>query len=312
MTPSLRQLAHAEALARHGSFRQAAAELHISQPALTRSIQALEAAIGGTLFDRLPAGVVATPAGEAFLAGARRVLGEHRLLQRETAALLGLAGGTLSVACGPYPGDALVPDALARLVGRHPGVRCRLLELDWTEVVDQLLARQVDLVVADLDAVRGDERFEAEPLLDHRFHFVCRADHPLARRRRVALAEVMAYPLIGNRMPSRIEAFFGSAGDGQRFHRQVSVPTFATARRMVLRSDGVTLAPLVQVEQDLDEGRLALVRSGRLPLRQNSGFIRLQGRTPGPAAAQFMVEVRGIRDDMDRRGRELEQRYGRS
>ncbi len=311
MTPSLRQLAHAEALARHCSFRLAAAELHISQPALTRSIQALEAVVGGALFDRLPAGVIPTPAGEVFIEGARRVLGEQKLLQRETAALLGLSSGTLSVASGPYPGDALVPDAMARLIGRYPGLSCRLLELDWTEVVGQLLARQVDLVVADLDAVSGDERFESEPLLDHRFHFVCREEHPLAHRRQLELEDVMAYPLVGNQMPLRFESFFGSAAGGKHFHQQVSVPTFATTRRVLLGADGVTLAPLVQVAQDLEEGRLVLLRTGLLPLRQNSGFIRLRGRTPSPAAAQFMAEVRSIRDDMDRRGRELERRFAR-
>ena len=79
MRVSFRQLGHAMALAKHRNFRLAAEELHISQPALTRSVRALEEALGARLFDRLSTGVEPTPAGEIVLARGRRVLQESEI-----------------------------------------------------------------------------------------------------------------------------------------------------------------------------------------------------------------------------------------
>ena len=74
MRITLRQLQHASALARHGSFREAAADMHITQPALTRSIQTLESSLGVSLFDRQTNGVEVSRAGEVLLRRAEGVL----------------------------------------------------------------------------------------------------------------------------------------------------------------------------------------------------------------------------------------------
>ncbi|MCB1732827.1 MAG: LysR family transcriptional regulator, partial [Halieaceae bacterium] len=107
MRVSFRQLGHAMALAKHRNFRLAAEELHISQPALTRSVRALEEALGARLFDRLSTGVEPTPAGEIVLARGRRVLQESDDLRRALADLLGMVHGSLVISTGPFPGDAL-------------------------------------------------------------------------------------------------------------------------------------------------------------------------------------------------------------
>jgi len=153
MRMSLRQLAHALALAKHRNFRLAAAELHISQPALTRSVKALEEALGARLFDRLSSGVELTAAGEIVLERGRRVLQESEDMERALADLLGIVRGSLIISTGPYPGDALVPDAVAALMQRAPDIHCLIREVDWSGVPRQLLDRQSDLAVADVSEV---------------------------------------------------------------------------------------------------------------------------------------------------------------
>ncbi len=97
MSFTLRQITHAEALARHRNFREAAVELSISQPALTRSIKSLEAILGGQLFDRLSTGVEPTGAGVVFLENARQLLLKSSELEREVGATLGLTLGSLHI-----------------------------------------------------------------------------------------------------------------------------------------------------------------------------------------------------------------------
>ncbi|MCP5128134.1 MAG: LysR family transcriptional regulator [Pseudomonadales bacterium] len=317
MSINFRQLAHAHALAHHRNFRLAAAQLHISQPALTRSIQTLEASLGIRLFDRLSSGVELTPVGSLFMEHGRRVLREGEDLERAMADVMGLARGSLVISTGPFPGDALVPDAVAALVRSAPDIHCRIREADWADVASHLLERQSDVAVADLSTVEADDRFETELLIDDHFQFVCRSGHPLAGRGPVNKAEFDDYPLVGNRVPARIEQFLASPGEEPDslgatgpFRVKIDVATFAATKRIVLASDGITLAPLPQVANELLNGSMTLLQTGTITPRMHSGLIYLRGRSLSPAARQFAVELRRIKADMDRRAMGLAARFG--
>lgn len=316
MRMSFRQLTHAMALARHRNFRLAAAELHISQPALTRSVKALEEALGARLFDRLSAGVELTAAGEIVLERGHRVLQESEDLERALADLLGMVRGSLVISTGPYPGDALVPDAVAALMRRAPDIKCIIREVDWTGAPRHLLDRESDLAVADLGEVENDERFATELLITDPFYFVCRSQHPLARKRRVGHSDFGRYPLVGNRVPGRVGRFLGVGAGGVDspdaegpFRVKIDVATFAATRRILLASDGITMAPLAQVEGELREGRMTLLPTNLEMPRMHSGLIYLRGRSFSPAAALFAEELRRVKTALDRQTVDLVARY---
>tara|TARA_R110001592_G_scaffold363043_2_gene679782 strand:+ start:41773 stop:42729 length:957 start_codon:yes stop_codon:yes gene_type:complete len=314
---SFRQLAHARALAVHGNYRLAAAQLHISQPALTRSIKALEAILAVELFDRLPSGVQLTPAGEILLERGRRVLQEGEDMERALADFLGLGSGSLVVSTGPFPGDALVPDALAAMMRHAPDVTCRMREADWSDVSDHLLERESDLAVADLSDVVDDDRFTAELLMEDHLFFVCRSQHPLAGKTRVRTVDFADYPLVGNRVPDHINRLLldpvtarSSTRPAAPFRVKIDVATFAAARRMVLASDGITLATLGHVASELLDGSMKLLDTGKPAPRLHSGIIYLKGRSMSPAAEQFAQELRRLKLEMDSRTVTLAARFG--
>lgn len=317
MRMSFRQLAHARALASHGNFRLAAAELHISQPALTRSIKALEATLGIQLFDRLPSGVVLTPAGEVLLERGRRVLQEGEDMERALADFLGLGAGSLVVSTGPYPGDALVPDAMSAVLRCAPDISCRIQEADWTEVPRHLLNRESDLAVADLSDVEGDDRFTTELLINDYLFFVCRSQHPLVGKAQVSTTDFAQYPLVGNRVPDHIGRLLVDPGmvrsstmPAAPFRVKIDVATFAVARRMVLASDGITLATLGHVESELLAGSMTILNTGKPVMRLHSGLIQLKDRSLSPAAEQFVQELRRVKAEMDSRAAALAGRFG--
>jgi DNA-binding transcriptional LysR family regulator len=317
MRVSFRQLAHARALASHGNFRLAAAELHISQPALTRSIKALEASLATQLFDRLSSGVVLTPAGEVLLERGRRVLREGEDMERALADFLGLGAGSLVVSTGPYPGDALVPDAMSAVIRHAPDISCRIREADWTEVPRHLLNRESDLAVADLSEVMGDDRFTTELLINDYLFFICRSQHPLAGKAQVSNTDFARYPLVGNRVPEHIGSLLvapGIASSGRvsagPFQVKIDVATFAATRRIVLASDGVTLATLGHVESELLAGSMTVLNTGKPVIRLHSGLIQLKDRSLSPAAEQFVRELRRIKAEMDSRAAALAGRFG--
>jgi DNA-binding transcriptional LysR family regulator len=315
MSASFRQLQHARALARHGNFRLAAREIHISQPALTRSIKALEQAVGARLFDRLPAGVTPTPAGELFLERALRVLREGEDLEHAMGDLLGLTRGSLVVSTGPYPGDALVPDAVAALMRQAPDLHCHIREADWVDVASHLLERKSDLAVADISGVEKDERFATELLNTDSLHFVCRSRHPLAGKGEVNYEEFGPYPLVGNRVPGHIARSLAKPGaedasEAGPFRVKIDVATFAAAKRILLASDGITLAPLAQVASELRDASMSVLPTQLTTARMHSGLIHLKGRSLSPAATRFVTELHRIKAGIDAGIADLRARYG--
>lgn len=310
---TLRQIEHAEALARHRNFREAALELSITQPALTRSIKSLEESLGGQLFDRLSTGAELTGAGLVFLERARHLLLESSELEREVGATLGLKLGSLHVATGPYPGEYLVPEALARIIEQHPKLTYRISEMDWREIPDSLLTRAFDVAVADISSVENDSRFDTELLIDDPLLYVCRRGHPLANRGKVDLGEIRSYPLVANSVPPKMISFLSNPGpsgsisrDTGVFEPRVAVTTFSATKRIILSSNVVALAPILQVEPELNSGSLTLIQTEPLPLRMNSGFIYLAGRTLSPVAIRYMEEVRAVKSLMDSRSLKFE------
>lgn len=124
----LRQAAYVVAVADHGTFTAAATSIPVSQPALSQAIATLERELGAELFHRIGRRVVLTPAGEAFLEPARRMLRDAEVARAAVADVAGLTAGHLDVVVLP----SLVVEPLVDLVGRfrqqHPGVLVRLTE----------------------------------------------------------------------------------------------------------------------------------------------------------------------------------------
>lgn len=119
-------------------------------------------------------------------------------------ATLGLTLGSLNIAAGPYPGEYLVREAMARLIGQYPELTYQIFEMDLSEIPGSLLTRKFDIAVADISSVDDDPRFATEPLIDDPLFYVCRWDHPLAKLSTVDLSEVRSYSLVANFTPVAI------------------------------------------------------------------------------------------------------------
>src|SRR5262245_33030721 len=126
MDLDLRQLKHAHALAIHRSFARAAKALSITQPALSRSIQMLEARFGTQLFDRNSTGVELTDAGRLLLEQASKLLDLADDLVSKSVSLRERGNGVLHIGAGSYPTAMLLGNALAKLANEVPEARVHL------------------------------------------------------------------------------------------------------------------------------------------------------------------------------------------
>ena len=167
MNIELRHLKHLSALAEHASFSRAAEALHLTQPALSRSIQALEAQVGGPLFERQRGGIEPTELGRLLLRHAQVFEASSQDLEHEIRLARGLELGELRIGVGPYGGSALVGPALGRLNLAHPGLRLKTVLAPWQELPDRARARDVDLIVVELSQVQLMDDFAVQALSEH-------------------------------------------------------------------------------------------------------------------------------------------------
>ncbi|MER8185964.1 LysR substrate-binding domain-containing protein [Kitasatospora sp. NPDC094015] len=182
----LRTLRYFVAVAEELHFGRAAARLHISQPPLSRAIKQLETDLGALLLARSPAGVALTPAGTVLLDEARALLDRADRIRTRVAAAAGAATLTVGIL-----GDGTDPGAgrlAAEFRRRHPGVDIRIRDTDLTDPTCGLRAGLVD--VALTRAPFDDTALTVRELRADPVGVVLRADDPLARRDRVAMADL--------------------------------------------------------------------------------------------------------------------------
>lgn len=312
-----RRLRHLLLLVEYGHFGRAAAALKISQPALSKSIQALEGELGVMLLDRKRGAVVLTAFGELVVRRSKSLLSAEDDLRREIALLADLEIGALQVALGSYPSVVSGYPAMARLLARRPKITVAMRVAGWREVVHQVMTREVDLGLAELSGVQEDEQFIAEPVGQHLGRVFCRPGHPILSAGRVALPDLLTYPWMAPCFPPRVAAglprALGRAGTIDAFSGdfvpaiRVDVPI--QVADLLAGCDALAFSSLALMERDLDAGRVAVVATGNLGFRASYGFIYLKDRSLTPAALAYMDEVRAVEAETVRREAELATRY---
>ena len=305
----LRQLSHALAVWRHRSFRRAAAEQNLSQPALSRSIHNLEESLGVLLFDRQATEVTPTAFGDALLRRAETIVTEAAELEREMKLLKGMDVGGLSVAMGVYAAEMSGNRALAELSRVHPGLQLRVQLRNWRDVERVVRDRQADIGLGEIGHLIDAPDLRVEPVGHHELVFFCRAGHPLLARDTISAEDLDFYPFAGVPIPSRAAHLFPrncrvdeTNGD---LIPPILVEDLTAVRTLVANSDAFGSATPVQVQPWLRSGELAVVPFRASWLRLNYGFIFIASRSLSPAAEAFTELVRRIEQEVEPKNRVL-------
>jgi DNA-binding transcriptional LysR family regulator len=256
-------------VARRASVRSAAGVLHVSQPALSGRIAALEAIVGHSLFERRRNGMVLTAAGRALLPYAERALAavEAGIGHARDAA----QGTTEELVVGAAPAVAtyVLPELVARLRHLRPTLRT-LVRTGHSEEVAALVADGE----ADLGLVRelADPRLVVEPLYAEALLLVVRPDHPFAYEGRIEVGRLTESVLIlfdrGSSEHASTQGLLRGAGVVPR--GTMEVDNVETAKRMTIRGLGVAVLPSTAVADAIAEGTLVAIelRGAALPRRR--------------------------------------------
>jgi DNA-binding transcriptional LysR family regulator len=191
----LRDLRLLMAVAESGSMAKAATHINLTQSAVSRAIGELEHTLGVRLFDRTPQGVEPTAYGRALLKGGVAVFDDLRTSISEIEFLSDPTAGELRIGTSEATGFGIVPVLIDRLARQYPRAVFEVVHADTVALMEhELRGRRIDLAVARVPTSDRDEDLERTILYSDRLRVVAGMSSPWARRRRIALAELIDEP----------------------------------------------------------------------------------------------------------------------
>lgn len=295
---NLKHLAHWLALAETGSFSRAAEKLHITQSALSRSIQVLEEELGGPLVDRIGKKNELTPLGLSVLERARRIVHEAQEL-KQGASLLQQGGlGSLRVGLGSGPGAMLMTPWLRYMAEHHPTVQVSVSRGPTELQLVQLRERQLDALVVDVRRVAAAPDLNMTQVVEMRAGFVCRKAHPILTRHpeQVPFDALLNYPVASTPLSQEVARLlvdhYGPRANPEQL-TTLQCEEIASLIDVVRQTDAIYLGIVGAARQGLADGSLVVLNMDP-PFRGTArlALITLAGRTELPVMSVFRSFVK--------------------
>lgn len=291
------------AVAGNESFSLAAERLHLTQPAVSKRVAALEARLGVRLFDRIGRRISLTEGGRRLLPRAQRIVRELEDTERAIRDLSGAVSGPLVIATSHHIGLHRLPPVLRAFSQRYPSVRLAIEFMDSEKAHDAVAQGDYELAVITLAPDGSTPRLESQPVWPDPLSVMVAREHPLAARRRTRVAELGGYPAVlpgtGTYTGQILRQLFDAAGVA--LETGMSTNYLETLRMLATIGLGWTVLP----DSMLTEELVALELPG-VQLARQLGYVFHRERTLSNAARAMIEllerETAGGRTDSGRGG----------
>jgi len=289
-----RQLKYFLSIIRSGNFRRAANELHITPPALTKSIQQLEDRLGVELFDREYGAAKPTVFGRLLEEHARSLITSVEDIENHLAQIANLEQGHLSVGGGIIASDSLLRKAVVSTSEKFPNLKFDILIDNWSVLERKLEDSDIELYVGWVGNIDKRENMEIVELRQDPLFFVCGAQHPLLKTEKVLQSDITQYPLVSSHMPReiqlKIEEYFGTNYTTKEPH--ISVNSLSLIKSTLMNSNYLAIGTKYIFLDDIKSGNIV-----RLPLKANlgvtkPGIVYMNNRILSPAAKKLIAELK--------------------
>ncbi len=287
----LPQLAVFESVARLGSVTRAAEALHLAQPTVSTQIRKLADTLELELFEQVGRKLHLTAAGQVLLEGCGELFGTFGRIEENLAALRGLKAGRLRLASSTT-GKYFAPRLLARFVERYPGIEVSLQIHNRQGLIDRLARNEDDLYI--FSNPPDDQDLVIQPILDNPMVVFARADHPLATRTRIDLAEIAHEPFLMREAGSGTRMVAWEAFDRHGLEPRVRMVLSANeaVRQGILAGLGISILSRYTLGLDTEHPNLAVLDVIGFPIMRRWQLAYPVGKQISPAMRAFMDLVR--------------------
>ncbi len=273
-------------VAKRLSFTKAAAELFVTQPAITKHVQELESQLGMALFDRRGNQISLTTAGNVLLRHAETIMGVYRQIEFDLNALKGQPGGRLRLGASSTIAQYVIPAVLARFQDHSPEVSLSLLSGNTDQIEQALLNNDIDLGLVEGRTHHSDIRYT--PFVKDELVLVCRADHPLAGRDEITLDELKTVPIaLRERGSGSLEVIeHALRGAGLRLNDlnlAMQLGSTEGIKSYLTNSASIAFISIFAVQNELKNGILRVLDVAGLTIQRDFYSVQLQGVSEGLA-----------------------------
>jgi DNA-binding transcriptional LysR family regulator len=241
-----------------GSISRAAAELNITQPAVSRTVAATESYFGAKLFHRTGRGVAATQAGKTALLALEASLSNLVETRESLRAAQGIASGRITVGITPMVGQTIIAEAIDLMRSDHPGVELRVLEGNGTAIINWLGEGTVDLALTYIPPAQIGDHDLAEVLIDER---LCLVTTRCIANDAISLAEACSGALVlpgrDSGMRRHLEKLASARGLALKPTHQID--SFPTCIGLALEGLADTIAPEMAVRSLVVSGAIRAI-----------------------------------------------------
>ncbi|MGH6808097.1 MAG: pca operon transcription factor PcaQ [Ensifer adhaerens] len=283
-------------VARQKSVMKAAELLHVSQPAVTKTIRELEEVLGVAVFEREGRGIKITRYGEVFLRHAGAAL--TALRQGLDSVSQERSGDGVPVRIGALPtvSTRIMPRAMSLFLEEDTGARIKIVTGENAVLLEQLRVGDLDLVVGRLAAPEKMTGFSFEHLYSEQVVFAVRAGHPLLSDAQSAFARLGDYPVLMPTRASIIRPFvehFLIANGIPGLPNQIETVSDAFGRAFVRTSDAIWIISAGVVASDIEDGTLAVLP---IDTSETKGPVGLTMRADAVPSLPLSILMQTIRE----------------
>lgn len=266
------------------SFTDAAERLHLTQPAISKRISALEQQLNCRLFDRIGRKIALTEAGRALYPKAEKILQDVSDTELALSNLSGSVSGTLKLATSHHIGLHYLPQFLKPYTQRYPQVSLELDFMDSEKAYATVSRGDIELAIITLSSEQPPN-IEAVPLWEDPLSFVVAPDHPLASTTAPDLTQLSQYPAILPDPTTQTTQLVKQIFERNHCELRISMPTnyLETIKMMVSIGLGWSALPNTMIDDQLHP-----VVVEQMSLTRQLGCIHHKNRTLSNAASAFL------------------------
>jgi len=287
---NLKQLEVFIKVAESGSFSKGAEATFITQSTVSQHISALESEFGMKLLDRTGKGALPTGGGKLLLDRARRLVEYAREIPVALARFKGVEEAELNIAGSSIPGEYMIPAALPLLISRFPGVTIVLLQGDSRDVLEKLMAEEVEYGV--VGGCFAEESLLFTPFAKDELVLIAPAGHRWAGVSPLAKEELLGEPVVLREIGSgtgkaTAQALREAGIDPGSLRVAAHLGSNEAVKRAVMAGIGVSFVSSVSVQRELAQGSLIQVPVADVCIRREFFLASRKGRELSPAAVAF-------------------------
>ncbi len=277
------------------SFSKTSEIIHLTQPAVSLQIQALEEMYETKLFDRSSSKVTLTPAGEVLYKYAKDILALYVSAEKVIGEMTGLVKGSITIGAGSTIGNYLLPSVISDFRRAHPKIKVHLFVANMQRVIELLNAGNINVGLVEGDVKR--QKIVVEKLLSDELLLIVPSHHPWAKRKEVSVSELIDEPFIlreaGSGTRQTIEKFFVRHGIAlQGLKVSMVLGSTQAIKEAVENGLGVSIVSRWAARKENKYGTLSMLNFKEEKMLRNFSLITYKNSVSSHAIEEFLTYLR--------------------